>query len=300
MGIISYQTYLAESEREGSARNTNFNGQSGNRQSVGFFSLKNDKDSAIVRFMVDDINELPIIRLHNVKVGAKSRKISCARDPHEPIEKCPFCAAQKQLSSKIFVPLIEYVREEDGSIKGYPKIWEKSAGYGSRIVNLLEDYGPLSECLFKITRNGAAGDTNTTYSENYCKPQVYPDEIYKKDENAFNDFHVMGRFVLELSLEEAEQVLNGEVPERLAPRTTSNSGATTTPASHEATASGRAYSTPSTSKPAYVEKGEEYVATPKEATSPAREYAPTSAPAHSTRTTGDAEATPTRPRRYYA
>lgn len=217
MGAIKYQAYLMEAEKENNKDSTSKSAYS--RTPIGYFSLKNDKDSAIVRFMINYMDDIDIINLHKVSVGGRLRSVSCLRDPHDPIDNCPFCASDKKVESKIFIPLIEYVTEGDGQVHAYPKVWEKPARYTTRLANLIEDYGPLSENLFRITRNGAAGDRGTTYTENYLKSDVFPEAIYKKDEKVFNDFHPIGRMVLELTKDEAVDVLNGNTPERLTPRT---------------------------------------------------------------------------------
>ena len=212
MGIISYTDYMNEiSHDSGYSRGKS----DSNKTSIGFFSLKNDKDSAIVRFMVGDVTDIPIIKLHKVKVGGKDRKISCLRDPREPVDKCPLCNSGKNVSSRVFIPLIEYIRnDEDGSIEAVPKIWERPASYLSRLVSLVQDYGNLSDNLFRVVRNGASGDTSTTYSENYCKPEVFSNSKFIKDESFFKDYSVMGRLVYELSYDEASLVASGGVPER--------------------------------------------------------------------------------------
>ena len=280
MGIIDYRTYQQEMEKEASRESSSNSNQ--NRSSIGYFSLKNDKDTSIVRILIDSMDDVQIINLHRVPVGGRMRAVSCLRNPHDPIANCPFCSADKKLESKIYVPLIEYVKEDDGQVHAYPKIWEKSARYSVRLANLINDYGPLSECLFKITRNGAPGDRATTYSENYCRPDIFPEAIYKKDTSAFNGFSALGRMVLDLTNTEAMDVLNGEVPERLAPKSNNNAQPAVSKDDYIAASADRAFG--ANTAPAY--------AMPQEAPAPT---APRTAPAAYARPSEET----VRPRRYY-
>ena len=64
---------------------------SGNGNDVGFFTLRNDNDEAIVRFMCDSTDDFEILTVHDVQIGTKYRKVNCIRDPREPLDNCPLC-----------------------------------------------------------------------------------------------------------------------------------------------------------------------------------------------------------------
>lgn len=213
MAQFNFQEYrkMMQSREESQERATN----SGQYQRIGYLSLKNDNDSAVVRFMFDSVDELDVVSLHRVYIDGRTRSVSCLRNPMQPVDACPICAADKVPQQKIFIPVLEYTRGDNGEIVAEPKIWERPASYGNVLHSLNEEYGPLSESVFKVIRHGAAGDRGTTYSVNYCKPEVYRPDIYVKDSSAFDRFKVVGRIVLDLTREEAIDVLNGVVPERL-------------------------------------------------------------------------------------
>lgn len=286
MAQFNFQEYrkMMQSREESQERT----GDNPPRTSVGFFSLKDDNDQAVVRFMFDSVDELDVVSLHRVSVGGRMRSVSCFRNPMQPVDACPICASDKVPQQKIFIPLVEYSRDEKGEVVAEPKIWERPASYGNVLNSLVEDYGPLSESVFKVIRHGAAGERGTTYSVNYCKPEIYRPDIYVKDGSAFDGFKVVGRIVLDLTKEEAIDVLNGNVPERL--NRSRNAG------NREET---RSYvePTPEPSSMSYAPQ-ETYVAPTKEEVSyaepvaaPKPRFNPAPAPATSV---------PTRPKRYYS
>lgn len=203
MGQINYEKFQAGvKERE--------DRQQGKR--VGYFSLKNDKDEAIVRFMHNSPADFDIMYVHPMQINGKFRNVNCIRDPEvDPIDHCPFCAAKKKIQTKIFIHLIEYTKDENGNIVGQPKIWERTAGYISTLKNLCDEYAPLSDNLFKIKRNGAAGSMETTYNIMYAPPQVYRQDVYKKDEEAFNGIKALGTSVMNKTFEQMADMLNDEV-----------------------------------------------------------------------------------------
>ena len=53
----------------------------GSGNDVGFFTLKNDNDEAVVRFMCDSTDDFEILTVHDVQIGQRYRKVNCIRDP---------------------------------------------------------------------------------------------------------------------------------------------------------------------------------------------------------------------------
>lgn len=221
MGQIDFNTF--KQNLQNNNRNNNTNEQPRGKY-VGYFSLKNDKDQAVVRIMVDSPEQLKIMAIHRVTVGGRLRAVNCMRDPKDPTEVCPFCAADKRLEYRVYIPLIEYTRDDQGKIVPRARMWERSALYADEIANKYNTYGPLSEQLFKIVRNGEAGSKNTTYSIDYIptNSSVYKPELYPKDESLFEGFELLGTHVVDATPEEAVQILSGVTPERLAPRQNNN------------------------------------------------------------------------------
>ena len=129
----------------------------GGSGSFEFFNLKNDGDQAVVRFMYTDLSDFDIFTVHNVTINGKYRKVSCIRDPHDATEACPLCASGNSISNRFYIKMLEYRVNGQGQVEIHPVVWDRSMSYASKLKSMLEEYGPLEDCLFKVKRNGAAG-----------------------------------------------------------------------------------------------------------------------------------------------
>lgn len=197
----------------------NNSGGNSYQNDVGFFTLRNDNDEAIVRFMCDSVDEFDILTVHDIEVGGKYRKISCLRDPREPIENCPFCKSGARISNRFFIRLIQYVESVEpgnGARIVTPKamIWERSTAYAKTLKSYLENYGPMSDVICKIIRHGKAGDMQTTYEivPNLSK-NVYRDDVYVKVPDIFGDFNTLGTIVMNKNFEDSSHfIMTGDFP----------------------------------------------------------------------------------------
>lgn len=202
----------------------NVSGGESSGQRVSYFSLANDGDSAIVRFLCDSTKDFDCCFVHSVNVGGTWRKINCIRDAHSPVADCPLCASGQKLQQRIYVHLIEYTKDENGKIVATPKVWDRPIGFANTLKNYIGEYGPLSENVFRVKRNGVKGSMDTTYEVMYLNPNVYTEAVYTKDcASAFDTYNVVGRAVLNKTYDElAHFVATKEFP--------------TTPATNTATA----------------------------------------------------------------
>lgn len=177
--------------------------------SIGYFGLKNDGDEAVVRFMHDDVSTFEILTVHDIVINGKHRKINCIRDPHDPLEKCPLCKNGTQIQQRIYIHLLHYVKDDSGNVVVIPKIWERSMKYASTLKMYIDNYGPLSDVLFKIIRHGAAGNMQTTYEIlPIMNKTVYRDDIYVKDTLAFKDYSVVGNMVMDRTSDDITAYIN--------------------------------------------------------------------------------------------
>lgn len=216
MGKVDFQTYRKMMESTGGGSNQTSD-SSQDRKYVGYFSLKDDGDSSVVRFMFDKVEDLDVVFLHSVKIDGRFRSISCLRDPMQPVSACPLCESGDNPKQRIYIPLISYERDETGNVVAVPKIWERPVSYEKRLQSLISEYGPLSNLLFRVVRNGKAGDTKTTYTEMpLVNKEVYNDSVYVKNTHAFDGYDVIGRVVATLTEDEARDfVVSGIVPDKL-------------------------------------------------------------------------------------
>ncbi len=237
----------------------------GSGSDIGFFTLKNDGDEAVVRFMCDSVDDFDIQMVHNITLGNKYRKVACLRDPRDPIDNCPMCAAGIQLTTRFFIRLISYNKVADpqtGNVMIVPKamVWERATSYAKTLKSYLDNYGPLSDVICKIIRHGAAGDMKTTYEivPNLSK-QIYRDDIYVKDPSLFGTFETIGSIVMKKDYKEMTTfIATGSFPEKPKESTTNTTQAAAQPAAQAAPTytAAPAYmpttSTPMSAQPAYV------------------------------------------------
>lgn len=187
----------------------------GYENEVTLFSLKNDGDSALVRIMHDTTSSFDIQTVHDVKkADGKTNRVSCLRStPSEPLDNCPLCRSGNATKTRLFIHMLLYV---DGTTKSV--IWERSAtgrnNYAMKLAEMIKEYGPLSNCLFKIVRHGAAGSMETTYDILYAPPTTYPDDQYPRPEdNPFEGVKIP--YLMDKTAEEMEQfIVTGSFPRK--------------------------------------------------------------------------------------
>lgn len=194
----------------------------------GYFSLKNDKDTAQVRLLYDSIEDVEGFAVHEVEIDEKKRYVNCLREYGDPIDTCPFCAAKMFTTAKYFVPI--YNIDEDRL-----QTWERGKKFGQKLSSLCARYPHLVSHTFEIERNGKTGDQQTTY------------EIYEtgQDNTTLDDFDIpnpLGTHILEKSADEMQYFLDrgyfaddssasdGEVSRRDSRRDSRDSGSRRTPA----------------------------------------------------------------------
>lgn len=172
----------------------------GGQGGAGYFSLKNDKDVAQVRFMYNSIDDVEGYAVHQVEIEGKKRYVNCLREYNDPIDKCPFCKAKMFTSARLFVPI--YNVDEDRV-----QVWERGKKFISKISSICARYPNVVSHIFEVERNGKPGDTATTY------------EIYEvnKDDTTLEDLpemnNVLGTLVLDKSADDMEFFLdNGYFP----------------------------------------------------------------------------------------
>lgn len=184
--------------------------------SVGFFSLKNDGDEAIVRFMHDSTDSFEILGTHPIQVGGKFRRINCVRTPSQSVSECPLCEKGERIDYRFYIHLLQYTNNPDGSVSVEPKVWERSISYAHKLKEYINNYGPMSDVICKIVRHGKAGDMKTEYEiiPNLNK-QIYKDDIFVKKDDCFKDYSALGVAVMDKTYDEIVTYINtGDFPMR--------------------------------------------------------------------------------------
>jgi hypothetical protein len=201
--------------------------QSGDGTKIGYFKLKDDGDIAIARINLSSTDEFMFAAVHTLQVGGKWMKVSC----HNPLGMnaagCPLCSANQanpkgsigKSAKKMFIPMLVSYRDPQ-SATGYtpvtPVIWDRPAQFSRELANKLMVAGNLKDVLVLITRNGKAGDMQTTYSVDVLPAThpVFKPEMIPADFSAFNNFNIAKHSYWEKSVEEINTFLaTGQFPE---------------------------------------------------------------------------------------
>lgn len=195
---------------------------------VGYFRLKDDGDIAIARINIASTDELAFAAIHTINTNGKWTKVSC----HNPLNmngaSCALCAANaanpkgaiSKSAKKVYVPMMVSYRDPNAAT-GYtapaPVVWERPAGFSRELANKLMIAGDLRNTLVLITRNGKAGDMQTTYSMDILPEShpVFKPDMIPMDFSAFNNFNIARHSYWEKTPEEIQAFLaTGQFPER--------------------------------------------------------------------------------------
>ena len=202
----------------------------GDGTKVGYFRLKQDGDIAIARINIASTDELAFAAIHTISANGRWTKVSC----HNPLNmngaSCALCAASaanpngsiSKSSKKVYVPMLVSYRDPNAAT-GYtapaPVVWERPAGFSRELANKLMIAGDLRNTLVLITRNGAAGNMQTTYSMDILPENhpVFRPEMIPADFSAFTNFNIARHSYWEKTPDEINTFLaTGQFPERAA------------------------------------------------------------------------------------
>jgi hypothetical protein len=174
----------------------------GNSNRGSFFTLKEDKEKARVRFLYEGMSDIQGYVVHRVTVGDKERYVNCLREYNEPLEKCPFCAAQMSVTPRLFLKLYN----EDA---GECQIWERSKSYYQKLSGYADRYKPLYNEVIEIERHGKKGDKQTDY-------QFFPIDNSSIDitDEKYECSEPLGTIILDKTADEMNEYLNtGDFPQ---------------------------------------------------------------------------------------
>ena len=133
---------------------------------AGYFTLKDDGDSAVVRFMYNTVDDIEGYAVHRIDVGnGRNRYVSCLReDYNQPMDDCPLCANRNFQQAKFFFNVFDCETEE-------VKLWERGKNILRQLVPVLNQIqGNICATPIKVIRRGIAGDQNTRYEFVLMKP----------------------------------------------------------------------------------------------------------------------------------
>ena len=239
---------------------------SGEHAKVSYFKLKDDGDIAIARINLSSTDEFMFAAIHTLSVGGKWMKVSCLNPLGMNAAGCPLCSANQanpkgsvgKSAKKMFIPMLVSYRDPN-SATGYtpvtPVIWDRPASFSRELANKLMIAGNLKDVLVLITRNGKAGDMQTTYSVDVLPANhpVFKPDMIPADFSAFNNFNIAKHSYWEKTAEEINAFLaTGQFPERVQNTNQQAVNTMANTATAYAAPAAPAYQTPAQSAPAYT------------------------------------------------
>lgn len=178
-----------------------------------YFSLANDGDSAIVRFLHTDINDFEVLDVHEIQLGGFNRKVNCLKTPNGSKDECPICQVNTfdedkngfthPLRRKMFIHMLKY----DNPQTCVEQVWERGKDYIKKLHQLVEDYGPLHTRLYKVVRHGAKNSTDTTYDILPLDKDRFNPDLYVFNKDQLNYEKALGSIVLNETNESMKQYL---------------------------------------------------------------------------------------------
>lgn len=159
-----------------------------NGEKTEWLSLKDDGDSAMVRFLHSNESDLDVFEVHNFEVDGFNQSIKCLG------EECVFCKEGHRPQLKMWLQMMDL--EDDNKIK----IWSRGVSDIKKILEEIAENGNLNERDYKIKRVGKKGSTKTQYLF-YAKD--------KKEMELKERKKVEGYFVRVVTPEDMYSIING-------------------------------------------------------------------------------------------
>lgn len=228
---------------------------------IGYFKLKNDGDIAIARINISSTDDMMFASVHTINAGGRWMKVSCLNPLGANNGQCGLCSAHTanpngvvgKSAKKLFIPMMVSYRDpnaEGGYSAPAPVIWDRPAAFSRELANKLMIAGDLRNTLVLITRNGKAGDMQTTYSMDILPSDhpVFKPNMVPADFSAFNNFNIAKHSYWEKTADEIQVYLTtGQFPERVQANT-QQTATTVNPANtYAAPSAAPAYAAPTTS-----------------------------------------------------
>lgn len=196
--MATYQEHLQRQKERGT--------QNGERAKIHFMSefLKTDGDTVIVRFPYHTMNDIVYTATHNMVLpGAPyGKRIRCTETPD-----CELCKQGVKLEERVFIKFLTYtIDESTNEVVLNNTIWDRPAAFADiELKALMDEYGDLSQVLFKIKRSGSG--LNTRYNVlPVVNAVLYNPAVYRAD---FTELDTVDPAVVcSKSIEQYHELLN--------------------------------------------------------------------------------------------
>lgn len=172
---------------------------------AGWFSLKDDGDSATVRMLHKGAigtepdgspkYDLDVYEVHKLDVdgSGRDRTVLCKG------EGCELCKAGIKSQLRMFLQMVN-LDEKDKEKQ--LQLWERGITDIKQILGIIEEYGDLNARDIKIKRSGAKGSMKTTY-------QYFPKD--KSERELPERQNLVGSLILDLSPEDQIKAIEGRL-----------------------------------------------------------------------------------------
>lgn len=159
-----------------------------------WLQLKNDRDSADIQFMYHNIDDLDIFVAHPVEINGSTKYVNCIRSSYDdPVDVCPLCAHGYKTHTQVVLSMVDV---NDKRIK----VWQRGPSFLKKLRPYFDNYGDLTDKVFKIERIGVKGDQQTSYEliplpgdraidiSQYTKPEFLGSVILDKNADEMEYF----------------------------------------------------------------------------------------------------------------
>lgn len=175
----------------------------GSFSKTGWFQLKDDGDTAVVRLLhkgqvgTEETGEpkydFPIYEVHKLDVdgSGRDRTVLCKG------ENCELCKSGNKPSLRLFLQMVN--KDEQDKDK-QTQLWERGLVDIKNMLGLTEEYGDLTKRDIKIKRSGAKGSMKTTY------------QFFPKDPSEMEipePQNLVGTLILDLDTEDQIRAIEG-------------------------------------------------------------------------------------------
>jgi hypothetical protein len=145
---------------------------------INFLKLQDDGWYADVRFMYGPGEIFEGQTVHNVSDDPKKpRYVPCLRGLNDPLEACPLCANGSKINAQFFLPV--FVISITSNLRGVEStqqvnqvmLFQKGSSFKGALQAVVRNTqgkgNAIVNSVFRIVRNGKAGDPKTTYFTEY-------------------------------------------------------------------------------------------------------------------------------------
>lgn len=145
----------------------------GNGTKIKFLKLEDDGWYANVRFMYGEGETFRGETVHNTaEQGQMPKYVPCLREPGQPLDVCPLCAAGSKVVGQYFMPVyvISIVKNIRGQEEEVPvndvMLFQRGTTFQGAINAVIRnaDGNAIVNTIFRIVRNGKKGAQGTTYT----------------------------------------------------------------------------------------------------------------------------------------